>query len=224
MIFHYKNPDHYQNCQELNATGNGQLARFSFYSVDTVILNLVCLSDMRSKNEKYCKNKPRTKRGVLSHARKEQDMRIIRSLAEELCLSEAMELVMAEYDHQKAGGIIRIYIDKEGGVTLEDCVVISRRLSDLLDIHLNTGQAYRLEVSSPGIERPLVKPSDFERFKGRRIKIKTKSHIEGQKTFTGILLGISEEIVSLQSRDKAFGIPHGEISRARLVSDVGDNE
>lgn len=180
---------------------------------------------MSAKSRKhYNRNKPRAKTGSLSRAKKEQDLRMIRSLAEELCASEAMELVLAEYDHQKTDDIIRIYIDKESGVTLDDCVVISRRLSDLLDIHLDSGQAYRLEVSSPGIERPLVKPSDFERFKGRRIKIKTKNRIEEQKMFTGVLLGISEEIVNLQSRDKVFGIPHGEISRARLVSDVGDNE
>ncbi len=179
---------------------------------------------MRSRTKKHYKNAPRAKSETLSREEKKQDLKVAQQLADELCESEGMELVLAEYAHQKASNIIRIYIDKEGGVNLDDCVLISRRLSDLLDIHLNTQHAYRLEVSSPGIERPLVKASDFERFKGKRVKIKTKDLIDGQKTFTGVLLGISEEIVRLQSRDKAFDIPHGKISRARLVSDVGDSE
>lgn len=149
---------------------------------------------------------------------------MIRQLADEVCASEGMELVLAQYDHQNAEDIIRLYIDTEGGVNLTDCALISRRLSDLLDIHLDENWSYRLEVSSPGIDRPLVKMSDYERFKGKRVKIKTQNSIQGQKNFTGVLLGISEEIVKLQSSDKAVDIPYGEISRARLVNNVGDKE
>jgi ribosome maturation factor RimP len=83
-------------------------------------------------------------------------------LAEPLCLSEGLELVHVEYQREPAGRTLRIYLDKPGGVTLDDCVNISRQLSDLLDVGLETEAPYRMEVSSPGIQRPLGR---LERFR-----------------------------------------------------------
>ena len=83
---------------------------------------------------------------------------------------------------------------------------------------------YHLEVSTPGPERPLGKMVDFNRFKGKLAKIRTRTPIEGRKNFTGKLLGISEGIVSLKQKDITVDIPHKEISKARLVNNYGENE
>jgi ribosome maturation factor RimP len=142
----------------------------------------------------------------------------VRGLAETLCESEGMELVHLEFQREAVGRILRVYIDKPGGVGLKDCVCVSRQLGDLLDVYLDgEDPAYNLEISSPGLERPISKPADFERFAGQRVKIKTRQPISGQKNFTGRLLGISEGVVNLEQNDIIRAIPHGEILKARLV-------
>ena len=99
-----------------------------------------------------------------------------------------------EYRRESGGVILRIYIDKPGGVTLDNCTSVSRQLDDLLDIHFEELPPYTLEVSSPGIDRPLVKKGDYEKFKGKTAKIKTKTPVNGQKNFTGVLSGIERRI------------------------------
>lgn len=179
---------------------------------------------MRTQSKKQYKNKPGAKAKRLSPKDKERNILEIQKIAEVLCESEEMELVHIEYNHKDGSDIIRVYIDKPGGVYLDDCVYINRQLSDLLDINLNMESPYRLEVSSPGTDRPLIKESDFQRFRGKQVKIRTKNSIEGQKNFKGVLLGISEGIVELMTGDKTITVPYQEISRARLVNDVGDCE
>ena len=144
-------------------------------------------------------------------------------IAEPLCLAEGLELVHVEYAPEAGGRTLRLYIDKPGGVSLDDCVNVSRQLNDLLDIELDMEQSYRLEVSSPGLERPLGKVRDFEKYKGRRVRIKTRQPIEGRKTFTGILAGFSGENVELTINSERFLIPYQGIARARLVYSNGDN-
>ena len=139
------------------------------------------------------------------------------SLAEPLCSSEGLELVQVEFQREAGGRVLRLYIDKAGGIKLDDCVSISREMGDLLDVALDPVGPYRLEVSSPGLNRPLVKKHDFERFKGKRAKIKTKQPINGQKTFSGILLGISGEQVNLKIEQQTVAISYGDISKAQLA-------
>jgi ribosome maturation factor RimP len=142
----------------------------------------------------------------------------IRGLAETLCASEEMELVHLEFQRESEGRILRVYIDKPGGIGLNDCVHISRQLGDLLDVYLEEDYpVYRLEISSPGPERPISKASDFERFAGHWVKLKTRKPISGQKNFTGKILGISEGIVKLEQNDIVRDIPYGDILKARLV-------
>ncbi|MCP4345909.1 MAG: ribosome maturation factor RimP [Desulfobacterales bacterium] len=171
--------------------------------------------------------------------------REIRLIVEPLCEAEGMELVHVEYQRETGGRVLRIYIDGPGGVTLDDCVGISRQLSDLLDVSSEgsgeENEPYSLEVSSPGPERPLGKESDFERFKGSMAKIKTapsdgtdNSRPQKQKTYKGVLLGISgtpqisgqiseqnsqssEIFVNLLVSKETVLIPFREIIRARLV-------
>ena len=138
-------------------------------------------------------------------------------LAEPLCLGEGVELVQVEYQREHGGRTLRIYLDKSGGITLDDCVHISRQLSDILDVGLETDAPYRLEVSSPGMPRPLGKLDDFNRFKGGRIKIRTSRPIDGQKNFTGILDGVSGPMVRLNVDNQSVDIAFVDIAKAHIT-------
>ncbi len=139
------------------------------------------------------------------------------ALSDPLCEAEGMELVHVEYQREPRGRILRLYIDKPGGVKVDDCVNISRQASDLLDVSMDDIGAYHLEVSSPGIDRPLGRERDFIRFKGQRIHIKTSRPVEGKKSFKGVLGGLSNGAVSLVMGDRTVAIPFEEIRRARLI-------
>ena len=128
-----------------------------------------------------------------------------------------MELVQVEYQREAGGRVLRLFIDRPGGVTLDDCIQISRQAGDVLEVCLENMGPYSLEVSSPGTNRPLVKQFDYERFKGRRAKIKTIQALDGQKNFKGVLAGISEGLVKLSVDDNTITIPIMEIAKAHLV-------
>jgi ribosome maturation factor RimP len=146
----------------------------------------------------------------------------VEALAKPLCASENLELVHIEYQRESVGRILRVYIDRPGGVALDDCVNVSRQLNDLLDVYLDNIGPYNLEVTSPGPRRPLSKLQDYERFRGRLAKIKTLQPISGQKNFTGIIAGSTTEKVTLSSNEKTVDIPFGEISKAWLVEVDGE--
>jgi ribosome maturation factor RimP len=141
-----------------------------------------------------------------------------KDILDPLCTAEGIELVHIECQREAGGRILRLYIDRPDGVTLDDCTNISRQSSDLLDVFLEDAGPYNLEVSSPGPNRPLGKKSDFDRFKGNRIAITTASPIDGKKKMRGILLGISEDVVSVSTGDRNVAIPYHEILAARLLS------
>jgi ribosome maturation factor RimP len=145
-------------------------------------------------------------------------------LAQPLCDSQEIELVHIEYRREPAGRTLRIYIDKHSGITLEDCVSFSRQLGDLLDIYIESENAYNLEVSSPGTDRPLGRIEDFDRFKGNWARIRTTQPINGQRNFKGILLGLSKENIKLRAGDnKIVEIAFENIAKARLVDDSGED-
>ena len=139
-------------------------------------------------------------------------------LADPLCAAEGVELIHIEYQRESGGRILRLYIEKTGGVSLEDCSTVSQQLSDILDIKLETDAAYTLEVSSPGPERPVSRPLDFERFRGYTAKIRISEPIKGQKNFTGVLAGYSDGTVWLTIDNETLGIAHSKISKAKLVN------
>jgi ribosome maturation factor RimP len=158
-------------------------------------------------------------------ARQQREKQIVdqaRSLAESLCIDEGMELVLIEFRREPQGRVLRLYIDKQGGVTLDDCAHISRQMGDILDATLEDIGPYRLEVSSPGVNRPLGRREDYQRFKGQKIHIKTLQPIDGRKNFRGILRGIDNEMVALSCEDKEIHISLEEISIARLVNFNGE--
>jgi ribosome maturation factor RimP len=140
-------------------------------------------------------------------------------LAEPLIAENGLELIDVEYVKEGAEWYLRLFLDKDGdeGVDLDDCELISRKLSDVLEIEDPITQAYRLEVSSPGIERPLKRTKDFQRFQGEKVQIKTFSEVEGKKQFVGILGETTEETVTLDVDGTMIGIPRKKISKANLV-------
>ena len=176
--------------------------------------------------KKYKKNKTKNPGFRESSFSVESRIKIeasVKNLAEPLCESEGVELVYVEYQPESGGMILRLYIDKPEGVTLDDCIYISRQMGDILDVNLENAGAYRLEVSSPGPDRPLWKKDDFNRFKGSVARIRTSQPLDGQKKFKGVLLGISDEKVKLMVDRKNVAIPFKEITRARLVN-YGENQ
>ncbi len=141
----------------------------------------------------------------------------VNRFAEPLCAAEGIELVHAEYLRDRGGRVLRLYIDRPEGVSLDDCAWISRQVSDWLDVSLDDIGPYSLEVSSPGPERPLGKTSDYDRFRDRRAKISVSPSWQGKKNFTGILKGVSGGEVLLETVEGAVAIPLKQIRRARLV-------
>src|ERR1700752_3343376 len=141
----------------------------------------------------------------------------VRHLAEQTAIDHGLELVHAEVAGPEGHPIVRVFIDKPGGVTHDDCSDVSHHLSTVLDVQDFIHSAYTLEVSSPGIERGLYKPADYERFAGHLAKIKTRSAIKNQRNFRGRIVGLAESEVILE--DKTSGqvrIPFAEIAKANL--------
>ena len=138
-------------------------------------------------------------------------------LAEPLCAIEGLELVHVEFQREANGRILRLYIDKPDGISLDDCVDVSRQMGDILDVNLEEIGPYSLEVTSPGPRRPLAKHQDFERFKGHRAKITTSRPLNGQKNFTGVLAGLSGDKINLQIGEENIVIPYQDILKARLA-------
>lgn len=140
----------------------------------------------------------------------------VEALAQRLLESEGLVLVDVEFRRERHGRILRIVMDKDGGVTLDDCTQVSRQLGDLLDVKLVVDWPYNLEVSSPGLDRPLTKERHFNHFKGRQVVIWTRTPIEGKSDFKGKLMGISDGMVILDVENGTKAIPYDAISKARL--------
>ncbi len=131
-----------------------------------------------------------------------------------------MELVDVECLKGQSSWMVRIYIDKEGGVTLDDCAMISAETGDLLDINEIPPGPYNLEVSSPGLDRPIALDRDFIRYTGQQVRISVAGKIEGKKTFKGTLVEFiekeGENIVVINVDGRVYDIPHGMIVRSNL--------
>ena len=147
----------------------------------------------------------------------------VNRLAEPVCDAEGIELVHAEYQMEPGGKVLRLYIDKPDGIGIDDCAAISRQVSDLLDVYIESDHRYRLEVSSPGSNRPLTKQTDFKRFKGQLARIQSSRSIDGQKKFKGTLTDIKDGIVTLTVVEKPVAIPFEDITKARLINYSGEN-
>ncbi|MEN8179209.1 MAG: ribosome maturation factor RimP [Pseudomonadota bacterium] len=143
--------------------------------------------------------------------------KIVRLLRAEVELL-GYELVAVELVGQGKGGmLLRVYIDHEDGINLDDCAQVSHQVSGVLDVEDPIREHYRLEVSSPGIDRPLVEEAHFTRFAGQKVRIKTRSKIDNRHRFSGVLQGVEEHRVLIEDDGVLYRLPMDEIETARLV-------
>ena len=132
--------------------------------------------------------------------------------------SEGLELVEVEYRGSPNNRILRIFIDKPGGVTLADCENVSHQVGAIIDVEDVISERYTLEVSSPGLDRKLLKPQDYERFAGKKARVKLRHPIEGRSNFTGRLAGLDqgEALLDVEGGNR-LRFPLDEVALARLV-------
>jgi ribosome maturation factor RimP len=154
----------------------------------------------------------------------EIDRRLSRlwELATQVAAGEGMEVVEIEFRHEgsRGGRVLRLYLDKEGGPSIDDLGRLSRQFSDVLDNHDDIVEgAYTLEVSSPGINRPLKKPEHFERFVGKRVRVRTRDMIDGRRTFLGILAEVRNEKITVNVEGKDYQIPFSMIEKSNYEHD-----
>ena len=151
-------------------------------------------------------------------AKREEYERKTEQLLEPILKENNFELYDVEFVKEAGTFYLRAYIDKEGGININDCELVSRRLSDLLDEKDFIPDAYILEVSSPGIDRPLTKPEHFSRFAGYEAKIETNEAIDGRKRFKGKIIALDKNnAISFAMDDKEYTIPFDVVAKAKLV-------
>lgn len=146
---------------------------------------------------------------------------VVEGLAEPIFQELGLELVEIEFVKEGKSWFLRVYIDKDNGVDIEDCGLVSEKLSEKLDELDPIPHNYFLEVSSPGAERPLKKDKDFQKAIGKNVFIKTYEPIDGEKSFEGTLLEFDGQHVKIEmkikTRKKTIEIPYEKVANARLA-------
>ena len=132
-------------------------------------------------------------------------------------MSAGLEIVVVQYRREAHGWVLRVVLDHPDGVSVDDCARFSRELSDLLDVEDPVPSAYNLEVSSPGLDRPLAKPRDFVRFAGSAITLTTNLSVGGRRNFQGTLRGMDGERVLLEVDGRTLALEWSWIKKANLV-------
>jgi ribosome maturation factor RimP len=144
----------------------------------------------------------------------------VHAIASPILSDEGMELVDVEYRRESNGWVLRLYMDKTGGVTLDDCTRISQEVGRSLDVEDFISTPYVLEVSSPGLNRPLKRTEDFMKYRNQIIKVKTFDPIENRRHFKGKLLDVSENRIEIGMEGRVFQIPLPNVSKANLEMDL----
>lgn len=134
--------------------------------------------------------------------------------------AHGFEIVDLEVHLGRGGGYLRLFIDGPRGVTLDDCEAISRQVGSVLDVADPIAGQYRLEVSSPGLDRRLVKPAHFDRFAGSEIAVRLRRLVDGRRRIQGTLVGRDGETIEIRSDEASLRIPLAEVEVARLVPDL----
>jgi ribosome maturation factor RimP len=142
---------------------------------------------------------------------------IVAEFAEPIVAGYSFELVDVEFIKEGTNWYLRIYIDKPGGITIDDCQTVSQEISDVMDEKDPINQSYFLEVSSPGLDRPLKKDSDFEKFKGELVEVKVYKPIDGRKIFEGELIGLIDEKIIIKIDDKNTEFERDQVAVVRRV-------
>lgn len=152
-----------------------------------------------------------------------QSLKHLWDLFEPVVIGMGYELVEIEYLPNPKYGVLRLFIDKQSGIQVEDCSAVSRQISALIDVEDPVPGKFNLEVSSPGLDRPLRRAEDFRQFSGEVVKVKTSMAFEGQRNFKGLLKGLEEDLVVIECEDKEVRLPITAIDKARLVPDFDKN-
>jgi ribosome maturation factor RimP len=153
---------------------------------------------------------------------RDDQIEAVRAIAERVARSYGLDLFDLQLRRESIGMVLRIVLDRADaaagqGVTLEDCQRVSRDVSAILDVEDPFEHRYTLEVSSPGLDRPLRHADDYQRFTGRLARIVASAPIDGQKNFTGRIQGVDGGVVVLEGdRGRIYRLPLGSIARARL--------
>ncbi len=146
---------------------------------------------------------------------------IINGIAEH----EGLDLVDVEYQREPGGWVLRVLIDRQpGGVTIEDCTGISRQIGDVLEVKDIIAFPYRLEVSSPGLNRPLKKPQDFELRIGETVNIALLEPLDGRKHFKGTLTGAHADVIEVLIDGHGFAVPLAAVKKAHLEYDFNKHK
>lgn len=135
-------------------------------------------------------------------------------IAEPLVTHEGLEMVDVEFRRESRGMVLRLYLDRESGVSLDDLTRVSRQLGDLLDVHDAVPGRYTLEVSSPGINRRLRRPEHFLRYLGKRVRVRTAGAVEGRRGFVGILQSVDADGIVVDEGGRLHTIRFTEIAQA----------
>jgi len=138
-------------------------------------------------------------------------------LVEPILDEMGLELVDVEYLSERGRWVLRIYADKDGGITLDDCARVSRQVGDLIEIKNIVQHEYVLEVSSPGLNRPLKKEKDFLWAVGKKVKITMRESIQGRRRFTGYLKKFCERTLYLDLENDSVVLPWQDVEKANLV-------
>ena len=143
------------------------------------------------------------------------------ALFEPVIQSMGYELVGVEFQGSVQHGTLRVYIDHENGIGVDDCAAISQQISAILDVEEPIQQAYDLEVSSPGLNRPLFKPADYELFTDRLVKIKMAVPVDGRRNFKGVIQGVKQsKIVQVMVDNESYELLINDIAKANLINKI----
>ena len=144
----------------------------------------------------------------------------VEELIEPSLLAKGLELVDVEFKKEGKIWVLRIFIDKEGGINLEDCQNVSHLVGDLIEVEDIIESVYTLEVSSPGLNRVLKKEEDFIKFVGKKICVLCHAPLNGRKKFTGILTSFKDQAIHLEVGGQPHTIPLNRVAKANLVVEI----
>lgn len=146
-------------------------------------------------------------------------------LVDKAAREHGLELVLVEVAGSRRNPLVRIYLDREGGIGIDAIAEANRWIKEIAEAQPELADShYTLEVSSPGIERPLVKLADFVRFAGQRAKVSVSPEIDGHKHFLGTITGVEGKDIFLETDDGPVRIPHASVTRARLRVEIDINK
>lgn len=151
---------------------------------------------------------------------KSKALTTVEQLIEPVIVALGYEFVGVEYSPQGRQSLLRIYIDNPDGITVDDCERVSRQVSAVLDVEDPIQGQYRLEVSSPGLDRPLFTLEQFSRFVGKTVKLRLVAPKEGRRNFSGTLKQVDNESVMIEQDGEDLALPFGQIDKAHLVPEI----